>query len=441
MRKLTTGFLAILLVAMPQLLQAITMRAAIGEALSNNHNLKAAAFENSAAEFKIKASRASFFPQLLFEEAGVYTNSATKSLMMRLDEGRLSLAGDLNHPTASGDFRTALLLEQPLFDLRIGSALAAAKKEQEKSGLAMQRRREEVAYQTVSAYLDVQRNKTKLQLAEYALRDAREHQRLAVVRSGAGVGLRSDELRARTYVSEMEQQLISAGNNVEIARLRLALAVGRAPGEKLDISGEYQAPSLKWTEAELLQRAFLERAELKEKQASVEQAELGLASARNGYWPTAHAVGAYQMNDHATPFGRENDAWAVGATLRWEIFSGGRSGNETDRAAVLKSSAQEYLAEQRQEVGLQVTESYLRREALGKRLEVARHAVLEAEEGVRLLSRRFENSLALMVELLDSQTMLNRARGDVAENEAEYTKAWVRLLFVSGILLKEMNNE
>ena len=302
----------------------------------------------------------------------------------------------------------------------------------------MQRRREEITYKTVAAYLDVQQTKTRLKLADESLAAAREHLRLAVARSGAGVGLRSDELRARTFVSEMEQQLISAGNSVEIARVRLAQAVGRAAGEQLDISEEFTAPPLGRNKTELLQQAFQDRRELKELQKRVEQADLGIDAARNAYWPTIQASAAYQMNDHAIPFGRENDSWVVGATARWNIFEGGRRCNETDRAVALKSSEMEYLAEQQQAIGLQVTETYLRREELGKRLEVARHSVLEAEEAVRLLTKRYENSLALMVELLDSQTMLNRARGDVAEIEAEYAKSWARLLFVTGSLLKEI---
>jgi outer membrane protein TolC len=441
-QKLAAGLILLSLATIPQLLHAemtgVTMRDAIGAAIVNNRNLKAAAFERSAAELKVRASRAGYFPQLMIEESGVYTNSATKSFMMRLDEGRFSLAGDLNNPPSSGDFRTSLLLEQPLYDRQISTALSMATNEQGKSVLSLQRRREEIAYKTVSAYLDVQQAKTRLKLSEDSLAASREHQRLAVVRNSAGVGLKSDELRAKTFVAEMEQQLISARNGVEIAQLRLAQAVGRDSGEKLDTTEEFRAPPLVKNQSELMEQALRERSELKEMQKSVEQAQLSVDAARNGYWPTAQAVAGYQMNDHAIPFGRENDSWMVGATLRWKLFEGGRTGNEADRASALKSSEMEYLAEQRQAIGLQVTETYLRREELGKRLEVARQSVLEAEETVRLLTKRFENSLALIVELLDAQTILNRARGNVAELEAEHAKSWARLLFVSGSLLKEI---
>ena len=144
------------------------------------------------------------------------------------------------------------------------------------------------------------------------------------------------------------------------------------------------------------------------------------------------------MNDRDIPFGRDNDAWVVGATLRWELFDGGVRRSERERARALMEAAQEHLREQKNETALQISESYLRREEIGKRLDVAMHAQLEAEEGVRLVKKRYENSISLLVELLDAQTALNRARTDVASLEADYAAAWARLQYAAGTLLKEI---
>lgn len=416
----------------------VDLKGAVAMALANNHLLKAAGHEKSAAEAGAAASRSRYFPRVALEESAALTNSPTRAFMMRLDEGRFSLAGDLNGPEATGDFRTSLTLEQPLFDKRISSGLAIAGKNSEKSGFYLDQRREETAFRAASAYLDVQRTRLQLKVAEDGVRDAREHERLAKVRNEAGVGLKSDELRARTHLSEMEQQLISAGNSLQLARLRLAQVAGREPGAQLDIAQGYTSPALRSSSSELEQQAMSGRSDLKVLAAGVEQADEGVGMARAAFWPTLYGLASYQMNDKSVPFGRDNDSWLVGATLRWELFDGRQRCNEIDRAKALLASAEEQLTEQRQQAGLQVTESYLRREETGKRLEVARHSMLSAEEGVRLLSRRYENSLALMVEVLDAQTSLNRARAQVAELEAEYARTTVQLLFVSGTLLKEV---
>jgi len=417
---------------------AVSMNEAVALALANNHLLKGAALEKSAADAGVAAGQARYLPRVVLEEGAAYTNSPTRAFMMRLDEGRFTLAGDLNNPDNTGDFRTSLSVEQPLFDLRIADGLTMARIDRERAGMTLQQRREEIAFRTVTAYLAVQRAEAQLRLATAALDDAREHQRLALVRSGAGVGLRSDELRARTFVAEMEQQLISAGNALEIARLRLARTVGLTAGERLDIKGEFRAPGQQRTRDDLVAGGLAGRPDLQGMAKGVEQASISVDAAGHAYWPTVHAMAGYQMNDRDIPFGNDNDSWIVGAIMRWNLFDGGLRSSDREKAAAMKSAAEEYLREQRDEASLQIVESYLHREEIGKRLEVARHAQVEAEEGVRLVKRRYENSISLLVELLDAQTTLNRARTDVASQEADYAVAWAKLQFDAGTLLKEI---
>ena len=49
-------------------------------------------------------------------------------------------------------------------------------------------------------YLEVQKAAAQLKAADKAVADARENMRLATVRTAAGTGLRSDELRSRTHL-------------------------------------------------------------------------------------------------------------------------------------------------------------------------------------------------------------------------------------------------
>jgi outer membrane protein TolC len=124
--------------------------------------------------------------------------------------------------------------------------------------------------------------------------------------------------------------------------------------------------------------------------------------------------------------------------LKWNIFDGYRRGSERKRALSGQSAAKEMLESTTKDVRYQLRESYLRRYEVAKRLEVARNALLDAEETVRLLSKRYENSLATMVELLDAQTALNQARANLVETEAGYALAGGRVYYMTGTFLKEM---
>src|SRR6185369_7866991 len=170
----------------------------------------------------------------------------------------------LNRPSAHGDFRTSVTLDVPLFDasIRHGAELAAA--EDKEQSLTLARRRQEVAFLVYSDYQDVQKFRANLKAAERAVADAREHQRLTAVRSEAGTGLKSDELRARTFFAEMELQSIAAGNDLALARLRLAQAVGAGAGEAVDIREEAGPLPLEMGKEDLQRLAVENRPELKE---------------------------------------------------------------------------------------------------------------------------------------------------------------------------------
>jgi outer membrane protein TolC len=115
-----------------------------------------------------------------------------------------------------------------------------------------------------------------------------------------------------------------------------------------------------------------------------------------------------------------------------------RRRNELAQAEAIGNSSRQYLKELERQVVLQVRESLLRREEAGKKLDVARAAYLSAEEGLRLIDKRFSGSLATMVEVLDAQTALNRARLNIVEMKADYLLATARVWHSAGVFLKEV---
>lgn len=420
----------------------VSLKEAITLALERNHLLKAAVFDHSAAEHGVAVNRSRYLPQIRLDETLSASNSPTRVFMMKLDEGRFTqndfLINNLNDPASRMDFQTSFTLDQTLFDYNLVAGVEMAEKEAAARGFGLERRREDTALAVYSGYLEVQKARAFLDVAKQAVKDALEHERLARVRNNAGTGLKSDELRARTFCAEMEQQNISAKNAWALARLRLARVTGGKPGESLDISEEERAPVHIPGSDDLARSALENRKDLKEAGAILAKADAGVKAARGGYLPTLHATLAYQMNSHDIPAGRDNDAWMAGVNLRWEIFDGLRRRSEVARATAMRGSAAEHAEDYRSEVLLQVSEQSLKREEAAGRLEVARRTVQDAEEGVRLIGKRFDNSISTMVELLDAQAALNRSRALLVESESDFALATARLFNAAGILLREV---
>ncbi len=421
----------------------LSLKDAITQALENNNQIKAAHFSSHAAQQGIATAGSRYFPAISFEEALVATNSPSSAFIMKLDESRFNSADfanpdSVNHPSTRHDFKTAVTIQQPLFVPSLSPLKEIAVKDAYKSGLELEAVRQSVAFQVFYAYLEVQKGDAQLKAAESAVAEARENMRLATVRTVTGVGLRSDELRSRTHLSSVEQQHITANNNLTLARMKLALLIGHPDDTPYDISGVSELIAVPVLSDQLLSEALLNRVEIKQSHTELEKTGAVLALANSEYLPTVGAFASYQLNAKDSPFSSDNDAWTAGVSLKWSIFDGFRRNSERTRALSGQSAAQEILASTTKEVKYQLRESYLRRSEADKRLEVVRHSVADAEETVRLLSKRYENSLATMVELLDAQTALNQARSNLIESEAALALAGGRVYFMTGTFVKEM---
>ena len=421
----------------------LSLRDAMNMALENNSRIKAARFSSQAAAQGIQSVNSRYLPAVSFEEALVASNSPTNAFMMKLDEGRFSpadfaTADSVNHPSTAHDFKTALTIQQPLFVPSLAPLKELAVKDAQKSELELEAARQGIAFQVFHTYLKVQMTDAQLIAADKAVADARENMRLATVRTSAGVGLRSDELRSRTHLSTVEQQQISVQNDLTLARMKLAMLIGLPEDNTYEVSGLLDSVTVPAMSDQVISEALLNRVEIKQSHVNLEKSDAALRLARSEYLPTVGAFASYQLNAKDAPLTSDNDAWTAGVSLKWNIFDGFRRYSERKRALSGQSAAREMLESTTKDVRYQLKESYVRRDEAVKRLEVSRHAVQDAEETVRLLTKRYENSLATMVELLDAQTALNQIRANLVETEAGYALAGGRVYYMTGTFVKEM---
>lgn len=420
----------------------LSLKDAISRGLENNNRIKGARYASEAAGQGVASATSRYLPAVSFEETLVASNSPINTFMMKLDEGRFTNSdfqiSNLNNPSAQHDFKTALSVQQPLFVPALAPMKALAVKDAQKSGLDLEAARQGIAFQIFHTYLNVQRAAAQLKAVDQAVADARENMRLATVRTASGVGLRSDELRSRTHLSMMEQQQITARNNLTLARMKLAQLIDLPEDASFEVSGSLDAVAAPEMTDGTVALALENRVEIRQSRTDLEKSDAALRLARSEYLPTVGAFASYQLNAKDAPFGSDNDSWTAGVSLKWNIFDGFRTDSERKRALSGQSAAREMLESTTKDVRYQVRESYIRRDEATKQREVARNAVQDAEETVRLLSRRYENSLATMVELLDAQTALNQARANLVETEAGCALAGGQIYYMTGTFVKEI---
>ena len=69
-----------------------------------------------------------------------------------------------------------------------------------------------------------------------------------------------------------------------------------------------------------------------------------------------------------------------------------------------------------------------------KQLDVVSKAVAQAEETLRILKKRYENGLALMVEVLSAETALKETRLQESQARFDFMTAMSELRLKTGVL-------
>jgi outer membrane protein TolC len=226
--------------------------------------------------------------------------------------------------------------------------------------------------------------------------------------------------------------VVEAESNLIVAKRAMGLILGKTV--PVDIKDEGIVLPLK--DMKFYENSLSRRADLSSLQKRYSALKKAVSLERSLLLPEVGFTASYQLNDHRSPFRAEGDSYMIAAVLRWSFF------DPTIRARIKKKEAEanqlkEVLSGLQQEINFRINEAYQKVRERQKKLELSRAALKEAEEAMRLVRIRYENSLSPFVDLLDTQVMLQNARAKVVEAENDYSAAVAELYYQSGELLSE----
>ncbi len=418
---------------------AIGLKEAVSAALRDNPEIRSKTWSLKAVEEQTGISRSYLFPSLTYEGRFMRTDNPTYAFMAKLNEGRFKQSdfniNSLNNPEAVNDFQNSIKMRQIIFSKKALEGVRLSKGEVKASRQDFERLKEKVTRDTISAYLGVLTWGEYVKAANQNIADAQEHQRLATLRYNAGMGLYSDVLRADAALKEAQRKLAQAEKGYEVAKRALGLQMGldKSMGARpvkdnfvlQDVNSYY--------------RSALSRPDLKAIEERYENSRNAIGLAKSSYYPEAGLGGQYQWNDHSNPLGGEGNSYMATAFLRWDLFDGMKREHEVNQAKAKSEEAREGMEGFKKEVMFRVFESYKTVEEAQKNLELANAELKSAEEGTRLVQKRYENSLAPMVDLLDSEMMLEGARTRAAAAGNGLLMSYFNLGFESGRINEFMN--
>jgi outer membrane protein TolC len=404
----------------------LTLPEAVAFALQNNPRLRSALAAIERARGLEAVAFAPFLPQIDLLNRFVATN---KSIL----PGAPGPTGVVNI-TAIGTYdvyQSELQLQWTLYDFgRTAGHYGQASMREKIARLQALRAKETVAYDVATAYLQALEAVALRQIAVETVRRAQAVLEDVRARREGGVAVPDDVLRGQVQLSQSRDALVRAEDAEITALAQLNHAMGRDASSPLrPVEGQY--PS-RFTASltECLQRAATQRPEVGGARDRVALARFGREAARGEFLPELTLKGSLGRIEGENVVG----GWQEGAAIQLNVplFHGGaKRGNlQTAEAEISQASAdaQGVL----NDISLEVTVAHRGARSAQVRVDLARPAVQQSTEALRIVRERYRHGTATPTDVIDAETTSTRAEQRYVSARLEYRSALARLAYVMG---------
>ncbi len=418
---------------------ALTLEQAVATALEKNPVRKAAMFNQKAAAAGVNESRAALLPQITFAEGYQRGNDPVFVFGERLRQGRFTTAdfalNRLNRPLPFGNFATRFSGAWQLFDSGVNwLRLAQARQMSQAAQRQLERTEQELVFRVVDAYTGLLLAARQLQVADDAVKTSQSILERSQARFQSGMVVESDLLSAQVDNAARRQELIRARNAVQLARASLNHELGvpiDTEYQPAEILAERPLPSP--TQAELERRALDRRPDLAgaNLQSAVQNNAVKLAKASFG--PRVNGFANWETdNPHLSGGGGNN--WTAGVEVQVDLFSGGAKVARLQRERALADAAAANRDALASGVRLEVRKAYLDYDSARQQLDVARAAVQQAKESLRISQNRYDGGLTTITDLLRTEEASLRAQTDYWQAVYRLQTSYAGLELATGTL-------
>lgn len=388
--------------------RTISLDEAVSVALRQNQDVRVSAAEVEAADAQRRQVKGQLFPRLRAEgnilrwdkslELGGFGPPGTPPIVVR-DATTSTVTVSLIQPVSG---IVALLDAYELRKIGVDAATLRA-----------DIRKRDVAFQAVEAYYRARQAARLVDVAKQSIEQLDAQVRRARTLESRGVVGRNDVLRAEVAAANAKQRLLQATTNLAITQARLAFVLGTT-GEigaaPMALAPDPAPLEIRLEEAE--RRAGTQRAELRELDARIAQAGAGVRLARAKLFPQINAVAAYQHNE-GLGFVQPKNAGYVGGLLTWDAWDWGATPAGIGEARAQEAQALAAADKVRAAIQLEVRQAYTSAVTTHAALEVARTSVVQADENLRIETKRYEASTSTALEVLDAETLVTRERAQL----------------------------
>jgi outer membrane protein TolC len=395
-----------LCVALPASAQSpLSLADAIARAHAHNPDAMSAAVAEQEAAQRLKQVRGGLLPTVDVVESwqrGNHPAFVFSSLLAQRAVAMTDVTPEaLNHPGAMNNFRSAVSVEQSLFDRTTGANVRMAS-----IGRAMAATSRRVVYQDLTmavteAFGRVLTAEALVRSAAAMVETARADREVAVNRRDAGRVTEADVLQLEVHLARTLEEHVQAASDERVARATLNQLIGEPLSTRFSLV--LTPPAIAFDAADLAaleEEAVRNRPDVSLAREQEQLASAAVDAARAAFLPRVAVQGGWELNGDT--WASRSSSWVAGAVARVNLFHGfadrarlGEARNVATRRAIERGKV-ETMAR------LEVQIAAARLEAARASEAVGRAAAEQARESRRIIRDRYASGLADATTLLRS---------------------------------------
>ncbi|MCX5866253.1 MAG: TolC family protein [Proteobacteria bacterium] len=395
---------------------------------AQGHNPGVAVLESQVNEIEQAKNEvfSGFLPQLTLQGGYTYINNAPSM--------SLPIPGTQPfHLVYNDNYQIQASLNQVLFtsgQLYYGNR--AMSRQVKATRLSAEAVRLKLARGVAEAYLGVLLAQDVLKARQESLQTAQAHLAQVQRRLDAGTASRFELLRSQVEVDNLVPTVSEAANTVELARIRLAQAMGLTGQEDLKLSDSLETTVREINGAEYLERAQKERPELlalaEARQAATDQS----LSKRGAMLPSVMAFGTYAYQKPYVTLNDWEKNWTLGVGAKLTLFDGLKTYSSYQGARAKVQTINNTLAQTRDDIYTETKNALLSIKEAATRVQTTGANVTRAQEVVKIADESYIAGATTSLEVIDAELAATNARIAHLKALYDYRLSRVRLFAAVG---------
>lgn len=422
--------------SLPQLAlaqQQITLGDALTFALQNNTKVRKARLDIDGGKYKVDEVRAQALPQIT-GNVGLTYNPIIGQLVANIGGQTQSFKMGQNWNSTAG-----VQLSQQLFNQQVFTGLQAAKSSEEYYNLTAQFTEEQIIELVANNYYQVLVNREQLNVVDNNIKNVKVIEKIIANQYQNGLAKKIDVDRIKVNLTNLETQREQTLNAITQLENQLKFSMG------MPVTSPIVLPATELTEVKKLPIftdaiALTNRTEIKLLDNQDKLLWLQRKAYVAEYYPSLSLTGNYTyssqsesfdfLNSHASAIGFGSSA--IGLTLKVPIFNGFLTRSKIRQADVNIQKAKEDRIETTNALNLAYENAKIQLTNSLNTINAQKKNADLAQEIYKSTQNNYNNGLASLTDLLDTESSLTQAQNSYTQALLNYKIAEIQLIKSNG---------